>query len=755
MLNTTNQTTDRNLRARAFRDRLATWLVTAGGVSVIASVVLICVFLVYVVLPLFGSANVELYQDYALPVKDQGAIEYLAIDEYRESAVAIGSNGEVTVFQPRTGELINSLQLPVSGVALSSHALLNRVEEQLFFGLDNGRLLSTKIDYSVTYPNDTRTTQVSMQYPFGDDTLDTGLTKEPIDLLSVRHGNDNLLVATWQKNAGLHLLEYQLETSFLDDAEALQLEQTIAVKGMAGVSWVGIDSLYSWLYVVDTESTVHFYDIRDLEDIHLVHSLDLSDYGKISVTRFLTGNLSLIVGFDSGRLLQAFPVRRQEQAGNYDLKVIREFPAMYDAVVQVYPEYSRRGFFATDSSGALSVYYSTNAERLATIHLPEAVSIGNFAPRENAILASSEQGRTRLIRVDNSHPEISFSSLWAPLWYESYEQPDYTWQSSSSSDDFEPKFGLSPLTFGTLKAAFYAMLVATPLAIMAAIYTAFFLSSGLRQWVKPVIELMEALPTVILGFLAGLWLAPFIEKNLTFVFLLLLLVPSGVVAFGYASSRFTKPDAADAGLLNRCLSEEWRVVVLFPAVLGFAYISWLLQSPLESIFFGGDLRSWISNDLGIDYDQRNALVIGAVMGFAVIPTIFSITEDAVFAVPRHLVNGSLALGASNWQTLVGVVLPTASPGIFSAVMIGMGRAVGETMIVLMATGNTPVMDFSVFEGMRTLSANIAVEMPEAEVGSSHYRILFLAGLVLFVFTFFFNTLGELVRQRLRTRYGSL
>ena len=754
MLNSKNNKNNRVFLTRAFRDWLVTLLVTAGGVSVIASVVLICVFLVYVVIPLFGSANMEVYEGYQLPIKEQKATEYIAIDEYKESAVAIAENGEVSVFQPRTGELINSLKLPVYKASLSSHALFNRSKEQLFFGLDNGRILSTRIDYSVSYPNDKRVTKVSLHYPFGDDEIDTGLPREPIDLLSVREANDNLLIAAWQKKSGLHLLEYELETSLLDDSQGLQLAQTIAVKGISEASWVGIDSLYSWLYVVDTKDTVHFYDIRDLENINLIQSLDLSSYGKVSITRFLTGDISLVIGFDSGRLLQAFPVRRKEQSGSYDLKVVREFPAMYGSVAQIYPEYSRRGFLAADSSGALSLYYSTNAERLATIMLPEALHIGNFAPRENAILASSESGRTSLVKVDNHHPEISFSSLWSALWYESYDQPEYTWQSSSSSDDFEPKFSLSPLTFGTLKAAFYAMLVATPLAIMAAIYTAFFLSSGLRQWVKPVIEIMEALPTVILGFLAGLWLAPFIEKNLTFVFLLLLLVPSGVVTLGYASNRFTK-HAADTGMMSRLLSEEWRVVVLFPAVILFAYVSWLLQSPLENTFFSGDLRSWISNDLGIGFDQRNALVIGAVMGFAVIPTIFSITEDAVFAVPRHLVNGSLALGASNWQTLVGVVLPTASPGIFSAVMIGMGRAVGETMIVLMATGNTPVMDFSIFEGMRTLSANIAVEMPEAEVDSSHYRILFLAGLVLFVFTFFFNTLGEIVRQRLRKRYGSL
>jgi len=176
---------------------------------------------------------------------------------------------------------------------------------------------------------------------------------------------------------------------------------------------------------------------------------------------------------------------------------------------------------------------------------------------------------------------------------------------------------------------------------------------------------------------------------------------------------------------------------------------------LEAAFFGGNMRGWLTNEVGIDFDQRNSIVVGLAMGFAVIPTIFSIAEDAVFGVPKHLSNGSLALGATPWQTMWRVVLLTASPGIFSAVMIGLGRAVGETMIVLMATGNTPIMDMNIFEGMRTLSANIAVEMPESEVGSTHYRVLFLAGLVLFLFTFFFNTLAEIVRQRLRRKYSSL
>jgi phosphate transport system permease protein len=170
---------------------------------------------------------------------------------------------------------------------------------------------------------------------------------------------------------------------------------------------------------------------------------------------------------------------------------------------------------------------------------------------------------------------------------------------------------------------------------------------------------------------------------------------------------------------------------------------------------GDSLPGFNLASLGVAYDQRNAVVVGIAMGFAVIPIIFAIAEDAFSNVPRSLVSGSLALGASRWQTVTRVVLPTASPGIFAAVMVGFGRAVGETMIVLMATGNTPILDWSPFNGFRTLSANIATEIPEAPVGGTLYRTLFLAALLLFLLTFAVNTIAELVRQRLRRKYSSL
>jgi phosphate transport system permease protein len=259
---------------------------------------------------------------------------------------------------------------------------------------------------------------------------------------------------------------------------------------------------------------------------------------------------------------------------------------------------------------------------------------------------------------------------------------------------------------------------------------------------------MASLPSVVLGFLAGLWLAPRLEGAFPALLLILFTVPVASILAGAAWNRLPRE--------LRGRFADGAEIAWYGAVLALAMAACLqLNGPFEAWLFGGDFPAWLRNTTGLPYEQRNAIVVGIAMGFAVIPIIFAISEDALSSVPKDLVAGSLALGADRWQTVVRVVLPTASPGIFSATMVGFGRAIGETMIVLMATGNTPIMDWNLFNGFRTLSANIAVEIPEAPVGSTLYRTLFIAAILLFVVTFVINTVAELVRQRLRTRYARL
>jgi phosphate transport system permease protein len=176
-----------------------------------------------------------------------------------------------------------------------------------------------------------------------------------------------------------------------------------------------------------------------------------------------------------------------------------------------------------------------------------------------------------------------------------------------------------------------------------------------------------------------------------------------------------------------------------------ALLGWCLSAA------GWDLRG---NVVG-GYVQRNTFIVGMIMGFAVIPIIFTVSEDALSSVPQSLRAAALGAGATAWQTAIRVVLPVATSGIFSACMIGLGRAAGETMIVLMASGRTPIIDFNIFNGLSALSANIATELPEAPVNSTHYRVLFMSALVLFVLTFLVNTTAEAIRLRFRKRMYQL
>ncbi len=267
--------------------------------------------------------------------------------------------------------------------------------------------------------------------------------------------------------------------------------------------------------------------------------------------------MSLLVGTAKGGIGQWFMVRGQD--GEPVLRPIRSFQLGSAPIVQLVPEQRRKGFVALDATGELGVFHSTAGRTLLREQIAPAAGVLALSPRADRLLLE-ENGRLLGFRLDNPHPEVSWSALWGKVWYENYEAPARVWQSSAATADFEPKLSLAPLTFGTLKAAFYAMLFAAPLAIAAAVYTAYFMAPRMRRTVKPVIELMEALPTVILGFFAGLFLAPFVENHLPGLFSLLLLLPLAIFAAGFGWSRLPLS-------LRERIPEGWESLLLLPVVL--------------------------------------------------------------------------------------------------------------------------------------------------------------------------------------------
>jgi phosphate transport system permease protein len=745
-------------------DRSVRSLVFIGGYSVIAAILLIFVFLLLQVWPLMQGADINALEQFQM---NPGKTLHVTIEEQAEVASQFLADGQIEFYQINTGKQIESYKIEATAeTEISSFSALNDQSGLVGYGFKNGSALVLQQQYKKEFSGAAYQIKPEITYPFGTVPIVIDATGQALKKLAIESNEQTLSVLALSESKKLLLLQKQMQWNGLSvnqsglltltkpDADAvIELDELNTSEQVQHLLINKTQTHATLISSVQNKQWLRFYAIGN-KQFRLIQRLQLGDTtAAVSSAAFLTGGTSLLLGRQTGMIEQWFPVNSED--GITRLVKIREFQQQDNPILRIVAEPERKGFAAMDVNGNLGIYYSSSNLNLLQQNIARnTVDHIALSQRANYLLTLTENNQATLWAIDNEHPEASFASLWRAIWYENYDKPDYIWQSSSASNDFEAKFSLAPLVFGTLKAAFYAMLFAAPIAIMGAIYTAYFMNARMRKMVKPTIEIMEALPTVIIGFLAGLWLAPFVDEHVLAILSLIIILPSGIIITAWLWHRLALQHRIYSAF-GIALKEGLEALILIPVLILLIALSLAITPYLEQWLFAGDIQYWLSSELELAYDQRNAIIVGIAMGFAVIPTIFTITEDAVFHVPPHLSYGSMALGATRWQTLITVVILTASPAIFSAVMIGFGRAIGETMIVLMATGNTPIMDFNIFQGMRTLSANIAIEIPESEVGSSHYRILFLSALILFIFTFFFNTIAELVRQRLRSNYSNL
>jgi phosphate transport system permease protein len=334
----------------------------------------------------------------------------------------------------------------------------------------------------------------------------------------------------------------------------------------------------------------------------------------------------------------------------------------------------------------------------------------------------------------------SMQILFGKNDYAGYENEEYLWQTSVSSEAQSPKYSVIPLVMGSLKASMLALIVALPLALGAAIYTAYFAPPHIRNAIKPSIEMLEAIPSVVIGFIAAVWLAPFAEQYLISIFSVIILLPFVVLII-----------AAIHGLLQSKIADKkldnWQLpinaILLFFAVAIIFSLSLLITDWSNNNGYDSLIES--ASNLTL---SKTAIVVSLALGVAIAPTIYTLIDDALFEVPEGVKQASFALGATKVQTLMKVVLVVAFPSIVSAIMLGFGRAFGETMIVLMVTGNTPIANWDLLSGLRTLTSNLAIELQEAPVDSTPYHILFLTAAILFAFTFVVNTMAAVLKRRM-------
>ena len=735
-------------RARTARrillDRWASRLVVLGGIVIIASILAILFVILAEVWPLFRPPSAErVGPELAAAVPAAG--ESLGVDEYREIVYTITPGGVLQFTPLRVAGSYPPIAVPgLDGARLTAVAETGRGHHAL--GTSDGRVVPLEVTFRVDFEDGKRA--LTPQQEFGAPAALDPEHKRPIlRLTGAATGSGPVTVA--QVGPRDLVIQTVVEKKALIGASRREESlQALAVDAEGEVTALRLDGRGDDLFLGTSGGEVVRYDLRHRAAPRRAEAVPVSTPGTpITLLQFLNGDRTLVVGDRAGGVA-TWQVVPPPTGGEARLTLIAAFAAHAAPVVAASPSRRDKGFVTADGSGGLHLNYGTSGTTLLRLQDRAGLHAIVFAPKADGVVTADEGGRLSHWALRNPHPEVTLGTLFGRVWYEGYSEPEYVWQSTGGTDDFEAKFSLTPLLYGTLKGTFYALLIAVPLALLAALYVSEFMHPAVKAYVKPVVEIMAALPSVVLGFLAGLWLAPMVERVVPGLFLLPLVQTLCILA---------------ALLLWRALPLALRirirpgteVFLLVPVVITGAWLAFELGGLVESRLLAGDYRGWLLSALGLTYDQRNSLVVGVAMGFAVIPIIFTIAEDSLANVPQHLRAGSLALGANRWQTALRIVLPTASPGIFSAVMIGFGRAVGETMIVLMATGNTPVMDANIFSGFRALSANIAVELPEAPEQGTLFRILFLAAFLLFCLTFVVNTAAELVRLRLRRKYRYL
>ncbi|KAF0092908.1 MAG: phosphate transport system permease protein [Puniceicoccaceae bacterium 5H] len=755
----------RTLRVDAFMNQF----IKAGGIGIILAVFGIFIFILLEIIPLFQGAHVKLEREIETGVQHPIV---LGVDEWSEAPFLLDQEGvlhfadlgeesapggDMSQLGPR-GLFTQQLDLP-EGFAISAWQY-HQEGNQILLGSTDGRLVLVTIEYEPDFSDpDHRVIRPTASL----DPIDQlGVAGAPVIGLDFYDGPNGRLIAVVQEQGDtrpFNVTAFSRRRSLFGPGKLSPVgEYDLTEKIPGTIDEVLVGGSGNTLLAVNERGQVHYFRLQDkkfpLEQVFEPFG-DLKSPG-IATANWLLGSTSAVFTSPSGAM-RIFSVARDPEAGVLRYQQFHELSDL-DGAADLYARSLRNRAFMVAHGDEVSLRYATTASQRWSDTLDFAPTQGVVGSGYGDMFLVGEGGKLLKFDIKDPHPEAGFTAFFGKIWYEGQPEPQYRWESSGAGDEFEPKLSMMPLIFGSLKGTFYAMLFAVPIALLAAFYTSQFLKPRYRRVVKPMMEIMASLPSVVLGFLGALFFAPLLEYRFPSVLMILVLLPTVAFAigilWGYLPLRF-----------RILIPQGSEFFYYIPILLVVAVIGWYLGPVVENLVFTvkdpatgqmvGDFTQWWPQVTGLEYNQRNSLIVGFMMGFAVIPIVFTISEDAMSSVPPLLKSAALALGASRWQTAFRVILPAASPAIFSSLMIGLGRAVGETMIVVMATGNTAIMDPNIFNGFRALSANIAVELPEAPQESTLYRTLFLGAMVLFIMTFIINTIAEVTRVRLRRRYKSI
>lgn len=738
-------------------DRFMNRFITVGGLAIIAAVLGIFVFILWQVLPLFRPARVISMREFSLPV---GGAVLMGLDEHGRTAFWLDAEGTLHFTDLETGQRFPGRPLWGGRQVRLTAWRYHPGRQEILCATAEGEVERV----ALRFPASAGTSAATVAEPQVETQMLPELASKGYPVRAVDYGDSGTdkLLAVVQEVDGRQEVRAALltQTRGLLGAGRIRVAATYDLGGQitGRVDRLLVDRDATGVVAATESGTVYYFrrEGQQLELRQVFRPFADRPHPGVAFMEYLLGDVTLVLANSEG-VLRLYSLYRPEGRSDRVFGPIHSFPSLPGAP-GFFAASQRNKAFLVGHRGEVRLCYATTETIRWTGQWPEPIRLCAINSKYDRIALWDETGRLRLLRLDDPHPEAGWRAFFGRIWYEGADRPRYEWQSTGGSDAFEPKLSMVPLIVGTLKGTFYAMLFAVPVALLGALYVSQFAPPGFRGVAKPVMEVMASLPSVVLGFLGALWLAPRIETRVPSLLMIFLLVPLTALLMGAVWSRLPIRWRAR-------VPAGWEFLALAPVLLGAVWAGWGLGPVVERWVFVvadpvtgervADFRLWWPWFTGADFQQRNSVVVGFMMGFAVIPIIFTLAEDALSNVPATLRSASLALGASRWQTALYVVVPTAAAGIFSALMGGLGRAVGETMIVVMATGNTPILSFNPFSGMRTLSANLAVELPEAPHHSTLYRALFLGALLLFVFTFLINTAAEVLRQRLRERFKNL
>ena len=416
-------------------------------------------YLASVVVPIFMPAQMDDLQEFSVPKDAQEASVHLTSEEQAEIGVRMSDRGSVTFFDLRDGRVMaeEKIALP-EGVGVSSFAAGDPSQQAVAYGLSDGRMLILEQDFKVTFQQDPddhekdiRTITPTIAYPAGSEPLLVDEAGRALKRLTMQHGGENTTAVALTEDNRLLMAAFEGSSNMIT-GEVTTERFGIELPPVQGeISQLLLEVKQRDLYVVHGGRFVSHYDVMDKQSPRLVQTVALVPEGEsITAATMLSGGFSLIIGTDKGNLAQWFQVRDDDNVNH--LTHIRSFKPMASRVTTMAPEHFRKGFLAGDDKGNVGLYYATsNRLILKRSTGGEPVRVVGIAPRANAIMVESEGDVIQAARVENEYPEISFSSLWQKVWYESYQEPEYNWQSSAATSDFEPKFSVAPLTFGTLE----------------------------------------------------------------------------------------------------------------------------------------------------------------------------------------------------------------------------------------------------------------------------------------------------------------